>query len=144
MDFEQGQSEREGFYVQEECCTSCGVPQSIAPELVGWRRDDGEITEQCYWIRQPANADELTAVVKIIHAQELGCHRYAGNDPEILRRLPAQECDVIRPDLAVRWRSSSEIRSSLGVSTTAPKFSLSASERAHGMLAKLWRWLFGD
>ena len=30
-----------GFYVEEGCCMSCGVPQSIAPELVGWR-EEGE------------------------------------------------------------------------------------------------------
>jgi hypothetical protein len=43
--------------MQEGCCMSCGVPQSIAPELGGWR--DEEATS-CYWIRQPESADEST------------------------------------------------------------------------------------
>ncbi len=33
------------FYVQPQCCTSCGVPQSVAPDLVGWTN---EAYPQCY------------------------------------------------------------------------------------------------
>ena len=65
---------RGDFYVEEVCCTACGVPQTIAPQLVGWR-EDGSLT-LCYWIRQPETAEEVDKAIKIIHAQELGCHRY--------------------------------------------------------------------
>ncbi len=37
---------RDGFYVEEACCMSCGVPQHIAPELVGWK--NGKDTTLCY------------------------------------------------------------------------------------------------
>jgi hypothetical protein len=84
------------FYVQETCCMSCGVPQEIAPDLVGWTNDD---PQQCYWVKQPQTADELERAIKIIQTQEIGCHRYSGSDPAILRRLPAEECDHLRPDL---------------------------------------------
>jgi len=125
----------EDFYVESTCCTSCGVPQSIAPELVGWQRGKDSAFELCYWIRQPANDDELKRAIEIIHAQELGCHRYAGNDPRILRRLPAEECDALRPRKpAGLWHAW------LRTSTLPVRFSLSASEA--GFLEKIWRRFF--
>jgi hypothetical protein len=60
------------------------VPQLIALELVGWR--DGELPS-CYWIRRAEMADEVERAIKIIQEQEIGCHRYAGEDPAILKRL---------------------------------------------------------
>jgi len=84
------------FYVQDTCCMSCGVPQAIAPDLVGWTNEN---LTQCQWLKQPQTADELDRAIKIIHTQELGCHRYSGKDPAILQRLPAEDCDHIRPDL---------------------------------------------
>jgi len=78
------------FYVQDSCCTSCGVPQAIAPDLVGWTNEN---VPQCYWIKQRQTADELDRAINIFHAQELGCHRYSGNDQAILQRLPAEDRD---------------------------------------------------
>ncbi len=119
------------FYVQAQCCTSCGVPQAVAPDLVGWTN---EIYPQCYWIKQPQTSDELDRAIKIIHSQELGCHRYSGTDPAILGRLPAEDCDHIRPDLKLK---SQPYFASSGPS---PKFPLSASAEG-GLLSKLWRSL---
>jgi hypothetical protein len=36
----QTKSTSEGFYVQPGCCTSCGVPQSVAPDLIGWTNEN--------------------------------------------------------------------------------------------------------
>ena len=33
------------FYVENGCCTSCGVPQLVAPDLVGWVEEN----THCYW-----------------------------------------------------------------------------------------------
>jgi hypothetical protein len=117
------------FYVQDTCCTSCGVPQSIAPDLVGWTDEN---LPQCYWLKQPQTADELDRAVKIIHTQELGCHRYSGSDPAILQRLPAGDCDYTRPDLKLHPRPY------FASSGPQPKFSLSASAK-RGIFSKLWR-----
>src|SRR5207302_10102980 len=57
------------FYVQETCCMSGGVPQPIAPDLVGWTSED---PQQCYWVKQPLTGDELDRAIKISHAQEIG------------------------------------------------------------------------
>jgi hypothetical protein len=120
------------FYVEETCCMSCGVPQEIAPDLVGWTNED---LQQCYWVKQPQTADELDRAIQIIHAQEIGCHRYSGSDRAILRRLPAEHCDHYRPDLKL-----GHIRnfSSAGL---PPKFSLSTSGES-SVFSKLWRKLF--
>jgi hypothetical protein len=81
----------EDFYVQQGRCLSCGVPQAVAPTLVGWR--DTQNSTDCYWIRQPQTPDELEQAIKVIHEQEVDCHRYAGTDPSVIRRLPAAQCD---------------------------------------------------
>jgi DNA-directed RNA polymerase subunit RPC12/RpoP len=119
------------FYVQPQCCTSCGVPQSVAPDLVGWTN---EAYPQCFWIKQPQTQDELGRAIKIIHSQELGCHRYSGTDQAIIRRLPVEDCDHIRPDLKL------ESRPYFASSGPSPKFTLSASAEGN-LLSKLWRRL---
>ena len=116
------------FYVQERCCTACGVPQLIAPELVGWTEKE---LPSCYWIRQPETADEVDRAIKIIQAQELGCHRYAGNDPAILERLAREDCDFLCPEMALRHGVA------FGPSQVEVKFSLSASRE--GVFKRVWR-----
>jgi hypothetical protein len=120
------------FYLQDTCCTSCGVPQAVAPDLVGWTNQN---PAQCYWIKQPKTADELDRAVKLFHTQELGCHRYSGNDAAILARLPAEDCDQLRPDLKLKPQPH------FASSGQSPTFSLSTSEE-NGVLNKLWRKLF--
>lgn len=115
------------FYVQDACCMSCGVPQAIAPDLVGWTNEN---LTQCYWLKQPQTADELDRAIKIIHTQELGCHRYGGKDPAILRRLPAEDCDHLGPDLKLNPAPY------LSDSGPPPKFTLSASSEL-GLFSKL-------
>ena len=79
------------FYVQQGCCISCGVPQELAPTLVGWR--DAQNLTDCYWIRQPQTPNELEQAIKVIRDQDLYCHRYAGTDAQIIKRLPPEQCD---------------------------------------------------
>jgi hypothetical protein len=120
------------FYLQDGCCTSCGVPQAIAPELVGWKDEN---SGGCYWIKQPETLDEMDRAIRILHTQELGCHRYSGKEPAILYKLPPEDCDILRPDMALNhWPT-------LGASDVPLKFSLSVSENEHGLLRKLWRKL---
>ena|SRR5580700_3116964 len=117
------------FYVQDACCMSCGVPQAIASDLVGWTNEN---LTQCYWLKQPQTTEELDRAIKIIHTQELGCHRYGGKDPAILRRLPAEDCDHVQPDLKLNPIPY------LTVSGPPPKFTLSASSEL-GFFRKLRR-----
>jgi hypothetical protein len=124
------ESQRGDFYLQDVCCTSCGVPQSIAPELVGWVDDK---SGPCYWIRQPETADELDRAINVLHTQELGCHRYSGTDPAILKRCPPEDCDRLRPEMALSHRYT------LGPSEIPVKFSLSVSEARDGFVTRLWR-----
>ena len=119
----------EYFYVQPECCTSCGVPQSVAPDLVGWTNENHP---QCYWIKQPENAAELNQAIKLFQTQELGCHRYSGNDPAVLQKLPAEDCDHYRPDLKL---NRNPVFASFG---PAPTFALSVSGE-HSVFSRMWR-----
>ena len=87
------------FYVENRCCTSCGVPQAVAPSLVGWI---DEPMSHCYWMKQPETPEELRQAFLIFDGQELGCHRYAGQDPEIQARLGPENCDNALPNLQAR------------------------------------------
>ena len=80
------------FYVENHCCTSCGVPQSVAPDLVGWIDAD---MSHCYWKKQPETPGELERAFLILNGQELGCHRYAGSNAEIQRRVGHENCDRV-------------------------------------------------
>ena len=78
------------FYVENHCCTSCGVAQVVAPDLVGWV--DANLSH-CYWKKQPTTAEEMQQAFAIFDGQELGCHRYAGRDPDIQARVGSGQCD---------------------------------------------------
>jgi hypothetical protein len=82
------------FYVEYNCCTSCGVPQAVAPDLIGWVETP---INHCYWKKQPETPGELERALKIFDGQELGCHRYSGHDPEIQHRVGYDQCDYPLP-----------------------------------------------
>ncbi len=81
------------FYVEDGCCTACGIPWWIAPEL--FVEDEKRV--HCFVKRQPETADEIDKMLKVFSSQDLLCIRYSGTDPEILRRLTeaglASQCD---------------------------------------------------
>jgi hypothetical protein len=84
------------YYVEDGCCTSCGVPHAIAPDLFS------EVVEDhCYVRRQPETDAETDSMLRVIATQELGCIRYGGSDAEILRRLveggEGDQCDLPAP-----------------------------------------------
>jgi hypothetical protein len=69
------------FYVDANCCLSCGVPHDIAPDLFGWS------DEVCYVARQPTNERETSQMVEALWSSEASCIRYAGHRDDILRRI---------------------------------------------------------
>ena len=83
------------FYVEDGCCTMCGVPEHLAPTLFG--EDDSH----CFVKQQPRSASELDAMLRVVASQELGCVRYRGTDEPIIRRLveagEADQCDAPAP-----------------------------------------------
>ena len=80
------------FYVEFECCLTCGVPIDIAPELFAWENarvtDEGQpVADSCYIRKQPTTPGELKKMMEVMAAQELECIRYRGSDPAIMRRI---------------------------------------------------------
>ncbi|HKO18067.1 MAG TPA: hypothetical protein VJU82_04195 [Acidobacteriaceae bacterium] len=123
-------SVRGDFYVESGCCISCGVPQSVAPDLVGWTEEE---LRQCYWKKQPVTAAELEQALKVFEGQELGCHRYAGLNIEIQRRIGISECDHPLLELTITSGDLAEV-------AEAPKF-LQVEEL--GIISRLIRKLIG-
>jgi hypothetical protein len=79
------------FYVEKDLCMMCMMPEVEAPELMGF---DNEAWN-CYFKRQPATSEELTHAIAAVASSEIQGLRYAGSDPNVLRRLRdagASEC----------------------------------------------------
>ena len=89
------------FYVVFDCCTVCGVPQALAPELFAV---DPDRNNTCYVKRQPSTAQEMEAAIRVVRTQDLHCIRYGGEDEMILRRLAEAgemaQCDAAPPNEA--------------------------------------------
>jgi len=96
------------FYVENACCITCGVPQAVAPDLVGWA-DENE-KDHCRWKKQPSTHAELQQAFAIFDGQEVGCHRYAGIDPEIQQRVGIENCDYPLPSPGKRLAMSTKRR----------------------------------
>jgi ferredoxin len=83
------------FYVKAECCIICGVPPAIAPDL--FHLDEEK--RQCWVKKQPKTPAELDRMAEVLWNQDIGCIRYGGKDPELLRRLEkadlAAYCDAL-------------------------------------------------
>ena len=89
------------FYVEDKCCTLCGVPQMVAPDLIG-KSDTGY--GNCYWKKQPETPAEMEQAFAIFEVQELGCHRYAGTDEVVQLRIGLEHCDLTLPHTDSRVR----------------------------------------
>ena len=88
------------FYVEDGCCTSCGIPEGTAPGLFAWSGDG-----HCFVARQPENPAELEGMVEVVNCAELDCIRYRGADPSILRRLVENgDGDKIDVPVPPEWR----------------------------------------
>ena len=84
------------FYIENNCCITCGVPVEIAPELFSWD-DDAEHPGHCYVSRQPRGGKEVDLVFEVLRHSEINCLRYRGRKLLMLARLWAQgysrQCD---------------------------------------------------
>lgn len=85
------------FYVEDGCCTSCEIPFVEAPGHFAFGADG-----HCYVCKQPSTPQEADGMVHAAEVSELHCIRYAGSDPDILKKLIAVKrkdlCDVLQQD----------------------------------------------
>jgi hypothetical protein len=108
------------FYVVKGECLACGVPQVVAPNLVGWT---GEKIPHCFWKKQPETPAELERAIAVLEAQELECPRYAGTDPTILKRVLSSYCDYPMQPPSVPEQAEPRPCHTLRSSMIAPVFS---------------------
>lgn len=81
------------FYVVNGECVSCGAPHAVAPDLIGWDRTEDGDCAHCVRIKQPETPGELKRAITVFSASEVGCHRYAGTDPAIMKQIGREYCD---------------------------------------------------
>ena len=89
------------FYVVNDECIACGAPHAVAPDLIGWATNVEY--EHCIWKKQPETPEELDQAFAAFDASEVGCYRYAGNDPTIMARIGSDYCD----QAAKNWKPQS-------------------------------------
>jgi len=101
------------FYVEDGCCTRCGVPDVTAPELFG------EADYTCFVKRQPETTHELGRMLRAMITSEVGCIRYGGVDAAVIRRL-AQNGESALADVAPPAGIAPVNRDHVGLRTQAP------------------------
>jgi hypothetical protein len=72
------------FYVEDGCCTACGIPEGAAPDHFTFGEDG-----QCYVRRQPCTQQETGRMLQAMWGAELDCIRYRGHDSDVFQRLGA-------------------------------------------------------
>ena len=94
-------SERPGeIYIAAECCTGCGVPPKLAPELF----EEG--APVCTVKRQPRTATELRRALRVFRQQDLSCVRYRGGHSRVHLVLSKVGC-AAHADLLTECDSAS-------------------------------------
>ena len=73
------------FYVENAECISCRVPETLAPDMIGFDPDQ----QHCYFKKQPETEAELERTVQAFAANCCGSYQYAGSDPDIKKKLQA-------------------------------------------------------
>lgn len=86
------------FYVEDGCCTSCGMPSTVAPGLFSYANDG-----HCFVSKQPSDEKEVFQMIQAFEAQDIGCIRYKGANRVIKIKLIAlgegDQCDQLDRDL---------------------------------------------
>src|SRR5215468_9131677 len=72
------------FYVEDGCCTACGIPGGEAPDHFTFDEDG-----QCYVRKQPCTQQETDRMLKAMWGAELDCIRYRGRESDVFQRLGA-------------------------------------------------------
>jgi hypothetical protein len=102
------------FYVRNGCCITCGVPESVVPDLFGWTEDE----THCFVRRQPVTPSEIDTMIEAMWSSEVDCIRYRGEDPALLTRIAefggAHGCDVDPGPILASIRTLVAFRSRLG------------------------------
>jgi hypothetical protein len=73
------------FYVDADCCMTCGIPVETAPEFFMW--DDSIKDGPCFVHRQPETLPELVKMAEVLSYQEVDCIRFRGDDADTRRFL---------------------------------------------------------
>jgi ferredoxin len=70
------------FYVADEMCITCGMPELEAPDLITGT-DEGH----CYFATQPTTPEELEQAIRAVGNSCCGAVTYDGDDPVVLKRI---------------------------------------------------------
>ena len=74
------------FFVENGECISCGMPEHVAPDLIGraYDYDDESKGWHCYFKKQPETPDELKRAIRAVNESCCGAVWYSGTDEKIV------------------------------------------------------------
>jgi len=75
------------FYVEGGLCLYCCLPEAEAPELMGFEYESNDLSNGCFFKKQPETPEELEHALDAMSVNCVATLRYGGEDPAILRRL---------------------------------------------------------
>ncbi len=79
------------FYVEENACILCGVPEVESNGLMS------HSNEGCYFIKQPQTPEEMEWAINAVAVSCISAVRYGGTNQKIIKRLYElglkDECD---------------------------------------------------
>lgn len=116
------------FYIEDGCCTSCGVMHIEASDLLGW--EENVRLPHCFVAKQPATAEELTCMLDAMFVSDLDCLNYGGTDPDIVDRIAIIGHSGLL-DLPPRLHGGSSARSYATFTAEGLPFSIRASTLAN-------------
>lgn len=73
------------FYVEDQCCVTCGIPVEKAPDVFAWFGEPE--ASHCVVAKQPITNEAVSRTLIVMCAAELQCIRYRGTDANIIRRI---------------------------------------------------------
>lgn len=76
------------FFVDPDCCATCGVPLDYAPKNFDWVSDDNR--SPCCVSKQPEGKVEHQQVIDAMRHAEVDCIFYRGTDPDVLKALRSE------------------------------------------------------
>ena len=80
----------EGPWYTNGECLACGLPESLAPDLLAELGPDNADT---YFVRQPETEEEVERACRAAESCCVNALRYGGKDARIIRRLGPDCCD---------------------------------------------------
>jgi len=124
------------FFVENGECISCGVPEHVAPDLIGhdYYRGDESSYGHCYFKKQPETPGEIERAILAVNSSCCGALLYGGDD----RKIKWQCSNSIAPSTGIHGPISLEPEPAFNKLFQSPVSKPDLFERIHDWITDLF------